>query len=618
MKRKLNRVIKFLISSSLIIGLLSIILNIAIFIGPNYIFNHPKEIKVISNDGKYTYSRYFNQYGSYVSLDNMSSYFPKAVVAAEDKRFYKHNGLDYLRIISSALSNIKNSSIKSGGSTITQQLARTLYLSNEKSFKRKLKEAMIAKKIEMTYSKEQILEAYLNVAYFGHNLYGVSQASNYYYQKSPKSLSLGEVALLIGILPSPTNYSPDINLNLAIKQQHNVLNTMLKQGLITNSEYLKATTETLDFKYSFTSDHSMNLLFYHDAMIRQLENNKILTTNKQNIGYQINSCLDKNVQDIIEKTTNKYSFKSEISVIVMKPYSGDVLGLVGGKDYSSSPYNRALNAKRQTGSTIKPLLYYLGLENGMTPLTKFKSEPTTFYIDGVGEYSPSNANNKYANKEITMLEAIALSDNIYATKTVLLLGSKMIKNLIEKFHISNIEANPTIGLGSNSLTPLELAAIYNTFASEGYYYPPRFYRQISTIDNRILSKNSSKSEFKLRSDSVLQINYLLRSPFDKAFKSYATPSLLNYIPKYRFSAKTGTTTSDRWVVGFNPQYTICVWMGNDDNSEFQDGDVAKRIFVDIANSLMDKKKDYFYPTTNLKPFSYKGSNQNISFTYYKK
>lgn len=618
MNIRLIKTCKKIIIVSLIIVSLSSIVNLVIFMSPTYTFSHPREIKVYTNDQKSYYTRYFNQYGNYLTLDEISPYFTNAVIASEDKRFYKHKGLDYLRIISSAISNISNKSITSGGSTITQQLARTLYLSNEKTFERKLKEAFIAKKIEMTYSKEQILEAYLNVAYFGHNIYGVNQASDYFYHKSPKSLSLSEAAMLIGLLPSPTNYSPEINLDLAIKQQHNVLKAMLKQKYITKSEYLSATTESLDFKYSFTNKNSSNLLYYHDALIKQLENHKVITNNKQNIGYKIYSCLDNNVQNIIEEITNKYQYNSQISVVVMKPYSGEVLGLIGGKDYSLSPYNRALNAKRQTGSTIKPLIYYLGLENGMTPLTTFKSEPTTFYIDGIGEYSPSNANNKYANREITMLEAIALSDNIYATKATLLLGSKRIKSLLEKFHIQNIEANPTIGLGSNSLSPLELASIYNTFASEGYYYRPQFYKKVTTFDENLVTSYNPKSEFKLYSDSVLQINYMLRSPFDKAFKSYASPSLLNYQTDYRFSAKTGTTPTDRWVVGFNPQYTICVWMGNDDNSDFLDGNITKEIFVDIANKLMERKKDYFYTTTNLKPFIYKGNNQNVSFTYYTK
>lgn len=612
------KISKKLFKISLLLMTFSLAFNFIIFISPSYNFSHPQEIKVYSNDQKNSYSRYFNQFGVYQTLDEISPYFKDAVIASEDKRFFKHHGLDYIRIISSAISNITNKNITSGGSTITQQVARTLYLSNEKTIERKIKEAFIAKKIEMTYSKEEILEAYLNIAYFGHNLYGVHQASYYFYHKSPKLLSLGEVAMLIGLLPSPTNYSPEINLNIATKQQHNVLKAMLNQNFITKREYLLATTESLDFKYSFPNKYSANLLYYHDALIKQLENHNIITNKKQNVGYKIYSCLDNNVQNIIEEITSKYNYNSQISVIVMKPYSGDVLGLIGGKDYTLSPYNRAIYAKRQTGSTIKPLIYYLGLENGMTPLTTFKSEPTTFYIDDIGEYSPSNANNKYANKEITMLEAIALSDNIYATKTTLLLGSKRIKNLLEKFHIQNIEANPTIGLGSNSLSPLDLATIYNTFASEGSYYRPRFYKKITNTNGDTIAINNQKCEFRLYSDSVLQINYLLRSPFDKAFKSYASPSLLNYQTESRFSAKTGTTTSDRWVVGFNPQYTICVWMGNDDNSGFTDGNIAKQIFKDIANRLMERKKDYFYTTTNLKPFIYKGNNQNTSFTYYTK
>ncbi len=618
MNKKLTKLINITSLFALLFTIFTFMINVAIYIGPTYYFNHANEITIYTNDNKNSFTRYYNNFGKYTPINDISPHAINAIVASEDKRFYKHRGLDYMRIIKSLIDNIKNKNISSGGSTITQQLARTLYLNNDKSLKRKLKEAWIAKNIEMNYSKVEILEAYLNVAYFGHNLYGIEQASSYYYHKTPKNLSLAEAALLVGILPSPTNYSPINSLENALKQKNIVLNSMLNQGYITYSNYLEATTEVPNLYFSFTNNISTNILYYYDALIKQLNTNKIITTNNVNIGYKIYSTLDKTVQDTIENIINQYNFKSEISVIVMKPNSGDILGLVGGKNYDESPFNRAINAKRQTGSTIKPLIYYLGLENGMTPLTKMKSEPTTFYIDGVGEYSPTNAGNKYANKDITMLEAIALSDNIYATKTTLLLGSNKIKKFIEKFHIKNMEANPTIGLGSNSMTPLELISIYNAFASNGNYYKPRFYKSISNTNDLVIHSQSTFSEFKLHENSVLQINHMLRSPFDKAFESYASPSMLNYEPNYRFSAKTGTTFSDRWVVGYNPQYTILVWMGNDNNEEFKDGNIAKLIFKDLANALMYRKKDYFYSTTNLKPFFYIGTNKKTSYTYYKK
>lgn len=617
MKEKIIKISKKMFIILLVVLSLISLSKFVLFFSPNYVFYHPNEVKIYTKNEKDYYSRMFNQFGKYVTLDEISPHLINAAVASEDKRFYKHDGIDYSRIIKSLFDNLKNNGISSGASTITQQVARTIFLSNQKSLKRKLNEIFIAKKIEEVYSKEKILETYLNIAYFGHNLYGVEQACDYYYHKSPKNVTLAEAALLIGILPSPTNYSPEKDYEKAVILKDNVLLKMKHLGYITSSEYLIATKEKLNFCYSLTKKESSNLLYFHDALMEELRRKHLITKTQQNIGYKIYSTLDKDVQNIIENITNKHSFSSEISVIVMKPYSGDVLGLIGGKDYDISPFNRALNANRQIGSTIKPLIYYLALENGLTPLTKLKSEPTTFFIDDVGEYSPKNANNKYANKEITMLEAIALSDNIYATKVALLLGSKTIKKFLESFNIILKDANPTIGLGSNSLTPLQLTAIYNTFASEGSYYKPTFYKKILSMDDRVIHKNTNNHHFRLRSDSVIQMNYMLRSPFDEAFKSYTSPSLLNYQTKTRFSAKTGTTTSDRWVVGFNPQYTLCVWMGNDENKDFLDGNIAKLIFKEIADELMKQRKDYFYSSTNLTPFIYKNPNGNSSFTYYK-
>ncbi len=616
--KKLKILWRFGLLGTALLFIIAILINFVIFIGPSFYPFHPHETIVYNQQDKLLFTRHFNEYASYVEMDDICPYLVDALVASEDKRFYKHHGLDYQRIIKSAITNLFKGEITQGGSTITQQYARTLYLNNEKSLARKLKEAWIAKKLEMTFDKEQILEGYLNCAYFGQNIYGIHAASNYYFHKHPRDISLPEAAMLIGIIKAPNYYSPEVDINAANKQKQLVLRQMVNQKMITESEYLTATNQELTYYFYFANTYSQQILYYYDAMIKQLENSGFLTNSFQKIGYSIYSCLDEEVQNIVEKTVQKYHFSSEISVIVMKPYSGDVIALIGGKDYGISSFNRATNAFRQTGSTIKPLLYYLGLESGMTPLTKMKSEPTTFYINGVGEYSPQNAGNLYANKEITMLEAIALSDNIYATKTTLLLGSQKLQTLLNLFGIADVQANPTIGLGTNSMTPLQLASIYNTLASEGAYYAPRFFRKVTMQNSNIIYQKAPQLLFTLSRKSVLQLNYMLRSPFDPAFKSYATPSLLGFAPKYRFSAKTGTTDTDRWVVGYNPQYTICVWMGHDENEPFTDGTIAKTIFQDLANSLMERHKDIFYPNTEFTPFFYQSATGVKSFTYYKK
>lgn len=610
--------IRWFIFSLFVSFILSVIFNIALLLSPNFYAYHAEENIVYDRNNQFAFSIHFNEYGSYVSLEKTSRYVKDALVASEDKRFYKHHGLDYLRIIKSAFNNLKKGEIKEGGSTITQQYARTLFLSNEKTLTRKIKEAWISKKLEQTLSKDEILEGYLNAAYFGHNIYGIVGASDYYYHKLPSELTLAESAMLIGILSAPTYYSPKTNLLLAKQKQRNVLNAMKKEKMITEREYFDALDENIQYAFSFQNEPSVQTRFYYDALKKQLEQDQITTSNYYKIGQEIYSCIDMEVQNKIETIVKSHPLNSEISVVVMKPFSGDVLALIGGKNYEESAYNRAIYAARQTGSTIKPLLYYLGLEYGMTPLTKMKSEPTTFYINGIGEYAPKNANEKYANRDISMVEAIALSDNVYATKTILLLGSKPFAHLLQRFTSQNVESNPTIGLGTNSMTPLELASLFNTFASEGAYYRPRFYQSVESSFHEKISSRKSTPSFYLNKESVIELNYMLRSPFDSAFKSYANPSLLEYAPEKRFSAKTGTTDADRWVVGYNPNYTICVWLGNDDNSPIQDGALAKIIFKEIANALMEKQKDTFYSATGLLPFYYQGKNGKTSYTYYEK
>ena len=592
-------------------------LNFSIYLSPNYLLYHPKETIFYNHEDQEIYRKLYHYEGKYVELERMSPYLPSALVASEDKRFYQHHGLDYARIAKSAWNNLWKGRISQGGSTITQQFARTLYLTNEKSWSRKLNEAWIAKKLEMTYSKEQILEGYLNCAYFGHNLYGVDQASDYFFHKNPIDLTLAESSMLIGIMSAPSYYSPEVNEAVAKEKQQQVLSNMKKQRMITESEYFGATSEKLTYYYSPTYSLSSSKHYYADAIAKQLERSGISTHAIENLGLEIHSCLDLELQNKIEHLIRQKNLSSEIAVVVMKPYSGDVLALIGGKDYTLSSFNRAISAKRQTGSAIKPLLYYLGLQSGMTPLTKMRSEPTTFYIDHIGEYSPKNANDQYANRDITMLEALALSDNIYAVKTTLLLGSATLQSVLNKFGVDEVDANPTIGLGTTSMTPLELTSIFNTFASEGAYYAPRFVRKVCTQTGTEIYRKSSYPSFYLGRDSVIQLNYMLRSPFDRAFQTYATPSMLGYEPEKRFATKTGTTDQDRWVMGFNPYYTIGIWIGNDDNSPIQDGAAAKQLFQSIANIAMERYPDRFYNPEGLLAFQLKNTNGRFSDVYYK-
>ena len=622
-KNKIKKKSKKIISIILIIPVIvALLMNAIIFIGPSVILGHNEEYVINDHNNEYAFTYHYNDLSNYVNLEQISPYFQSAIIASEDQRFYSHNGLDYRRIVASLIDNIKNQKIVAGGSTITQQLARTIYLNNEKSIARKLKEAIIARKIELSYSKEQILEAYLNCIYFGHNIYGIEEASNYFFNKKPNQLTLGESALLAGIISSPSHFSPDVDIEKSLAKQKQVLKKMLNQNKISAQEYDSAINKNLKFafnkKYQFSS---RNTLYFYDAIIDELKNNNILKSNYKKMGVIINSTLDVEVNNIVNNIIKSYRInenESQVAVVVMKPNSGDVLAINGGVNYDNSQFNRATKSLRQTGSTIKPLLYYLAMVMGMDVKTKLISQKTTFHLENGKDYSPSNAGEKYANKAITMLEALAVSDNIYATKTLLLVGSENLKKLLIQLGVKDAINNATIGLGTNVMSPLQLTAIFNTFASLGHYYKPRFVKSVYLDNNQLIYNNPTVNSYNLDENIVTILNYMLTAPFDYNLNSYISPSLINYQTNVTFGAKTGSTESDSWVVGFNPNYTICVYVGKDDNTSLKNGKLAKQLFVTIADSLTKNDKNIYYKTnTNLHSFKiYNESKKTYSNTYY--
>jgi membrane peptidoglycan carboxypeptidase len=261
----------------------------------------------------------------------------------------------------------------------------------------------------------------------------------------------------------------------------------------------------------------------------------------------------------------------------MKPFSNNVIASLGGKDFHSSSFNCAIDSNRQIGSTIKPFIYYLGLKKGMTILTELNSSPTRFYIKDYGFYEPKNFNSLYANQDINMLEAIAYSDNIYAVKTGLLVGSTDLSNLLDSFDIKYINT-PSSFLGSISTSLLKLTSMYNCLASEGKYYKPSYIESIYKNDGTLIYKNNLSFNPILSKNETIILNQALTSTFDKNLQGYTKPSLLNYQTKRKFAAKTGTTNQDNYVIGYNPSFTIGVWVGDINNNELNEPGKAKKIF----------------------------------------
>ena len=564
--------------------------------------NKPNIIEFYDKDENLIYTLNTEYEGEYILYENINPLLIDSFIVIEDKDFFNHSGLDLIRIISAFITNIKHNTIKQGASTISQQVARILYLNNEKSIKRKLKEAYLAIYIEEHYSKEKILELYLNGLYFGDNIYGIASASFFYFNKNQNELNLSECAYLASIINSPNTYLKEEKNESSLKRKDLVLSLLYRYNYITNEEYHNALNYELNIIKENKSNINSNLKYYIDSIIHILKEKYIY--NKSNLlkGMKIYTNLDFKIFKDVINTINKHQDELnnlECSIVILEPNTSNILMIQGGKNFELSNLNRAMFSYRQVGSLIKPLLYYLGLLNDFTPLTKLESKKTTFKIKGYGEYTPKNYNDVYPNREITLLEAIGTSDNIYAVKLGLHLGSENFKKAIEFFTENEVKAVPSLFLGSNEMTLLELACMYNTFASLGNYYYPSFYNKILDFNDNEISLNGNSYKTLLLKKLVTILNQALLSPFDKNINKTNKPTMINYIPNVKYSAKSGSTNSDSYVIGYNPNYLIAVWTGSDEGNLISMSP-TKSIFLDLANKLSKYKEEKWYePSKNI-------------------
>ena len=541
---------------------------------------------------------------SWIPLDEISPYLINATLSIEDKNFYKHHGFDLFRIIKSLYINFKSNDNVQGASTISQQLAKNLFLSFDKTWERKMKEAWLTIELETQYSKDDILEAYLNTINYG-GIYGIEKASNYYFNKSAGDLSLAEAAILAGIPKSPNKLSPITNYDEAKKRQATILAAMVKNDYITEDEMDKAYQTKLNF-YGKLSKESNTLMYYQDAVLNELKTIKdIPNTFLKTGGLKIYTYLDPSAQDMINEAINNNEINEEIeiAVIMMDPANGHIIALTGGKDYNKSEFNRAISAKRQVGSTIKPFLYYAALENGFTSSSTFTSEKTTFVFSEDKTYTPKNYSDKYADKEISMATAISYSDNIYAVKTHLFLGEETLVNMLKRIGItSNVEAIPSLALGSEEISLLEMTKAYATFANLGDKVNAKLIQRVEDMNGNILYENKDKTETVLNKSLVYILNELLTSTYNYNFIDYNYPTCYDITSKltHKYAIKTGTTNTDHLIFGYNNDIVIGIWSGFDDNrdSNVSDGKVIKFIWADIAEAYMQGKDDEWYSLPN--------------------
>lgn len=567
--------------------------------------NKNRYLKLYDNNEEIYYQTINDYAGHYVSLNNVSEYFKDSIVAIEDHRFYQHRGFDPIGILRAIKTNIATQDKSQGASTISQQYARLLYLTNEKSWSRKIKEAFLTMQLETHLSKDLILEGYINNVYFGHGIYGIENAAQYFYGKSAKDLDLNESSMLAGIVNGPSYFSPLNDETNARKRQIIVLDALVSSKKITKEQKQQVINSPLNLASEHKIDENLSNYFYKDTVIDELEELGYYNNTYLNQGLNIYTTFDENYQKILEQSAENYTKDSEVetSSIVVEPYTSKILALIGGKDYALSQFNRATKAKRQIGSTIKPLLYYQAIENGFTPTTKFLNEPTTFKLEDNTTYSPSNYNNKYAYKEITLAQAIAVSDNIFAVKTHLFLGINNLASLIKKFNIQEVNANASLALGTLNSNVYNLANMYNTLASEGIYNHLYTIEKITNDKGDIIYQHKADNKQLLNKDSCLELSQLLTAPFDKRYSTYLQATMASYQLDNINACKTGSTDFDNLAVAYNPNILVASWVGYDDNRKMassNDKTVAKKTVVDILNYTNEIKKSTWYkPTKNL-------------------
>ena len=563
-----------------------------------------KKLDINTANGYYLYDTSGNLINGasdkWIKLSDISPYLVSATIAIEDKNFYNHQGFDYLRIMKSLYINIVNKKTLQGASTITQQYAKNLFLTFDKTWERKLKEAWLTIQLESQYSKDEILEGYLNTINYG-GVYGIENASYYYFNKSAKDLNLSEASILAGIPKSPTNYSPILNYDKSKNRQKIVLSAMANNNYITEKEENDAYNTKLNF-YGYLENKNLDTIrYFQDSVMDELKTLNLPSSFLDIGGLKIYTTMDLNTQTILDEAIKNNEIKEDMqmSSIVANPNNGEVLAIAGGKDYSKSQYNRALYSKRQVGSTLKPFLYYSALENGFTESTTFTSEETTFVFSNNKTYSPANYNNKYGNKNITMAAAIAYSENIYAVKTHLFLGEETLVEMLKRVGISSkLEAIPSLALGTNEITLKDMVQAYSTFASLGYKTKPHFIKRIEDKNGNILYEYKEKSEQILNSSLVYIMNEILTSTYNYNFIDYNYPTCYDIANKltHKYSIKTGTTDTDHLIFGYNKDIVVGIWSGYDDNryTEASDGKVIKNIWVDIMENYFKDKKTSWY------------------------
>ncbi len=519
-----------------------------------------------------------------------------AILSIEDHRFFQHSGLDLFGITRALLRNAGDERVGQGGSTITQQLVKNTYLSPERTFQRKYAEAMLSVALERRLSKEDIFALYCNEVYLGQRgavaVRGVEEAARIYFGKELKDISLAEAATLAGMIQGPGRYSPTQHAEAAQARRNTVLEAMARDGWISTEQAAAISKEPVDVTPSSHSDNSLAPYF-----VDYVNRNSDSAFDASPAGQRIYTTIDLDLQQLAEAALTRQldrldtvyknrNAKPQAALVALDPKTGNVLAMVGGRDYAESQLNRATDARRQPGSTFKPFVYAAALEDGMSPVQTFADAPREFVYDHDKVYRPANYGGGYSMRDVTMRTGLVKSLNVVTVDVALQTGLARIANLAERFGLPRPERYPSLALGTKEVTPLELAAAYAAFVNGGRRVTPKIISSVGELPATHLGNNDRAASQVISPTTAYMITNMLAAVVDHGTARAARDAVRGTV----IAGKTGTSR-DGWFVGYTPNLVCVVWIGFDDNQQLglTGAEAALPAWIDFVKAATEAK-----------------------------
>jgi penicillin-binding protein 1A len=540
-------------------------------------------IRILGHDGSPIAERGVSR--AYIPLDMLPPHVADAVVATEDRRFFEHPGLDPWGILRAAVANLRAGRLTQGGSTITQQLAKNIFLSSERTFSRKAEEVVLALWLELKLSKRDILELYLNRVYFGGGAHGIEAASQRYFGKSARALSVAEAAVIAGLLKAPSKYAPSSSPVQAVARGRVVVGKMRDAGLISEVEAAAAEASEIRFSSLMRVPDQADMAYAVDYVLDMAARFENSDRDEIVVETTLDAALQRRAGEVVEArlAKNEALDASQAAVVVLAP-DGGIRALVGGRSYADSQFNRAVKAHRQPGSAFKPVVYLTALELGATPDSIVEDAPITS-----GRWSPKNENGRYVGPT-TLRNALAQSINSVAVRLLLDAGSEKVAATARRLGMkSPLRNDASLALGTSEVSLLDLTGAYAAFANGGYVNEPYAVRRVRTGAGKVLFKRfDPKSAPAIPQASVAAMNDMLQATVASGTGRRAA------IPGQAVAGKTGTSQDyrDAWFVGYTSYLTAGVWVGNDDGrtmNKVRGGTLPAEIWHDVMLAAHEQK-----------------------------